>query len=108
MGEENLYRDPEISLVALADRMGIPPKHLSQIINEHLGQNFKNFINRYRVEEAKVKILDPREKDFVLLKIAYDVGFNSKSVFNAAFRKHTGMSPSDYRKRYSRNGKQQG
>jgi AraC-like DNA-binding protein len=104
MTEHHLYRDPEISLAALAEQMGIPPKHLSQIINERLGQNFKNFINRYRVEEAKIKILDPREKDFVLLKIAYDVGFNSKSVFNAAFKKHAGMSPTEYRRKYGREG----
>ncbi|MCK4763315.1 MAG: AraC family transcriptional regulator [Candidatus Aminicenantes bacterium] len=78
--------------------LGISEKHLSQILNEKLHQNFNKFINKYRVEEAKRKILDPKEKDFVLLKIAFDVGFNSKSAFNAAFKKFARMNPSQYRR----------
>jgi ligand-binding sensor domain-containing protein/AraC-like DNA-binding protein len=101
MREEQPYTDPELSLAGLATQLSIPPKQLSQIINEELEQNFKNFLNQYRVEEAQKKLLDPKEKDFVILKIAYEVGFNSKSVFNAAFKNFTGMSPSEYRKKFS-------
>lgn len=100
MEQEKLYIDEEITLEKLAERLTISKKHLSQIINEQLNQNFKNFINKYRVEEAKEKLLDPKEIDFVLLKIAFDVGFNSKSVFNSAFKKFTKMSPSEYREKY--------
>ena len=101
MAQEKPYRDPNITLAKLAARLSIPTKQMSQIINEEREQNFKNFLNQYRVEEACKKLLDPKEKDFVLLKIAYEVGFNSKSVFNAAFKKFTGMSPSEYRKKFS-------
>jgi len=100
MDADKPYLNEEISLDSLAEKMQIPKKHLSQVINEQLNQNFKNFINRYRVEAAKIKLLDPKEKDFVLLKIAFDVGFNSKSVFNAAFKKFARMSPSEYRRKY--------
>lgn len=101
MRQEKPYTDPELTLAKLANQLSMPPKQLSQIINEELDQNFKNFLNQYRVEEAQKKLLDPKEKDFVVLKIAYEVGFNSKSVFNAAFKSFTGMSPSEYRKKFS-------
>lgn len=101
MDKEKPYLDPNITLAKLAARLSIPTKQMSQIINEEREQNFKNFLNQYRVEEACKKLLDPKEKDFVLLKIAHEVGFNSKSVFNAAFKKFTGMSPSEYRKKFS-------
>jgi ligand-binding sensor domain-containing protein/AraC-like DNA-binding protein len=98
MEEEKPYRDPEITVEKLSKLLAVSEKHLSQILNENLQLNFNNFINKYRVEEAQRKIVDPKEKDFVILKIAYDVGFNSKSAFNAAFKKFTLMSPSEYRK----------
>lgn len=98
MEKEKPYRDPEITVEKLSNMLDISEKHLSQILNERLQLNFNNFVNKYRVEEAQKKILDPKEKDFVILKIAYDVGFNSKSAFNAAFKKFTQMSPSEFRK----------
>ncbi len=99
MKEEKPYLDPNISAAALAEALDIPLKHLSQVINQQLNRNFKHFVNEYRIQEAKIRLLDPREQDFVLLKIALDVGFNSKSAFNAAFKKFTGTSPSQYRKK---------
>jgi ligand-binding sensor domain-containing protein/AraC-like DNA-binding protein len=99
MVEDKPYLDPNVTAVDLAEALDISSKHLSQIINQQFNKNFKNFINEYRVEEAKKRLLDPKEQHFVLLKIAMDVGFNSKSVFNAAFKKFTNMSPSEYRKK---------
>ncbi len=99
--EEKPFLDPDLSAVKLAESLGISKKHLSQVINQQFHLNFKNFINKYRVEEAKKKLLDPREQQFVIFKIALDVGFNSKSVFNEAFKKFTGMSPSEYRKKHT-------
>lgn len=100
--KDKLFLDPNIKIRDISSRMGIPRKVLSQVINELLEENFKNFINRYRIEEAKKKLTDPDEKDFILLKIIYDTGFNSKSVFNASFKRITGMSPSEYRKKHIR------
>jgi ligand-binding sensor domain-containing protein/AraC-like DNA-binding protein len=105
MEEEKPFLDPELSLQKLAERIGITREDLSHVINEQLGRNFKNFINEYRIEEAKRKLVDPQENQFVLLKIAFDVGFNSKSAFNASFKKSTGLSPSEYRKKYQETGK---
>jgi AraC-like DNA-binding protein len=100
MNEEKPYLDAGLSLQKLAQRLGITKEDLSQVINEQLNKNFKNFLNEYRIQEAKEKLLDPKENQFVLLKIAYDVGFNSKSVFNASFKKFTGMTPTQFKKQH--------
>ncbi|MES9930149.1 MAG: helix-turn-helix domain-containing protein, partial [Candidatus Thiodiazotropha sp. 6PDIVS] len=73
------------------------PNYLSQVINEQSGYNFFDFINRYRVDEAKRCLTTPSGQSNVL-SIALDSGFNSKSAFYTAFKRHTGQTPSQYRK----------
>ncbi|PVM93206.1 hypothetical protein DDF62_01235 [Caulobacter radicis] len=89
-----LYRDPLLSLSGLAGRIGVTPNHLSQVLNEHLGQSFFDYVNRWRVEEAVTRI---GASDEPILAIAYEVGFNSRSTFNAAVKKHAGRPPSAFR-----------
>ncbi len=90
------YMNPDLNLKKLSLELNIQYNHLSQIINEKLKQNSNDFINRYRIEEAKKKLLDDKKSS--VLDVAYDCGFYSKSVFNTAFKKFTGMTPSQYRK----------
>jgi AraC-like DNA-binding protein len=97
METERPYTDGELNLQKLAARLSIPAQHLSQIVNERLKQSFTDFINAYRVEEAKRKLLDPGLSHYSVLAIAEDVGFNSKSSFNAVFKKHAGMTPTEFR-----------
>lgn len=97
MKEKKPFTDGDLSLQKLAGGLSISPNHLSQVINERLGQTFSDFINSYRVEEAKRRLLDPAFKHLSLLGIAVDVGFNSKSSFNSVFKKHTNMTPSEFR-----------
>lgn len=104
MEAEKPYTDGDLTLAKLAARLSLSPHHLSQIINERLGQNFFDFINTYRVEEAKRKLFDPATKHYSLLAIAEEVGFNSKSAFNTAFKKQTSMTPSEFRKASNGNG----
>ena len=94
MRSGDLHRDPLLSLSALAGRIGVSPNHLSQTLNEHLGQSFFDYVNRWRVEEAISRI---QASDEAILAIAYDVGFNSRSTFNAAVSKHSGRPPSAFR-----------
>jgi len=98
METEKPYTDHDLSLPKLAASLSLPTHHLSQIINERLNQNFFDFINSYRIEEAKRKLLDPASKHYSLLVIAEEVGFNSKSAFNTAFKKQTNLTPSEFRK----------
>jgi AraC-like DNA-binding protein len=98
MERDKPYLDGDLTLSKLAAKLSLPTHHLSQIINERLNQNFFDLINAHRVEEAKRKLVDPARRHYSLLAIAEEVGFNSKSAFNAAFKKQTQMTPSDFRK----------
>ena len=97
MKQEQPFTDGDLTIQKLAEKLAIPAHHLSQTINERLGQTFSDFINSYRIEEAKRKLLDPALKHLSVLGIAEEVGFNSKSSFNAVFKKHTNMTPSEFR-----------
>ena len=98
MEHEKVFTDDELTLQKVAEKLSIPAHHLSQTINERLGQTFSDFINSYRVEEAKKRLLDPAKSHYSLLAIAEEAGFNSKSSFNAVFKKHVNMTPSEFRK----------
>ena len=98
MEKERPYTDGDLTLQKLAKTLAISPHHLSQMINEQLNQNFFDFINYHRIEEAKRMLGDPAKKHCSILAISEEVGFNSKSAFNAAFKKHTHMTPSEFRK----------
>src|SRR5690554_124199 len=91
------YLDSDLTLPKLAEDLDVSTHHLSQVINEMHGKNFFNFINKYRVAEVKRKIEDPKYKNYSLLGIAYESGFNSKSAFNRVFKNLTGKTPSQYR-----------
>jgi AraC-like DNA-binding protein len=101
---EKPYLSPELNIIELSDQVKIPVNHLSQVINEKLNVHFLDFINGYRIKEAKEKLADPKLSHFTVLAIAYDIGFNAKSTFYAVFKKHTGMTPSEYRKKMASSG----
>ncbi len=98
MDEEKPYLDEELSLKGLAEKLSVAPRHLSQMVNERLNRNFSDFINGYRVEEAKKYLSDPRSEHSVL-EVCFEVGFNSRTSFYRAFKKVTGMSPTEYKKK---------
>ncbi|MCP5106665.1 MAG: helix-turn-helix domain-containing protein [bacterium] len=98
MDIEKLYRDETISLQSLSEKLSITPHQLSQLLNDNLNKNFSDFINTYRVEEVKKILEDPKRSNQKLLAIAFDVGFKTKTAFNSAFKKHTNMTPSEYKK----------
>lgn len=98
MKTEKLFTQSDLKLQDLAKRLSISPHHLSQILNERLQQNFYDFINQYRIEEAKSCLTDPEKKHRTILEIAFDVGFNNKASFNSAFKKYVGQTPSQFKK----------
>lgn len=91
------YLNSDLTLSLLSDATDIPSKHLSQIINEQSGQNFNDFINSYRIDESTRLMKNSPHLNVYQTMLA--AGFNSKSVFNTAFKKHTGLTPSQYKKR---------
>lgn len=97
--EAKPYRDGDLTLARLAERLNVSPHHLSQVINERLGMSFFDFVNGHRVEEAKRMLVDPGMQHLNIAGIGLEAGFNSVSAFNAAFKKYAGMTPSQFRKR---------
>lgn len=87
------FLDPTLSLRSLADILDTSPNHLSQLLNEGFEQNFAGFVNGYRLDEFKLKVATPSFQHMTLLALAYESGFNSKTVFNTFFKKKTGMTP---------------
>ncbi|MDB5268472.1 MAG: hypothetical protein JWP58_1512 [Hymenobacter sp.] len=95
MAEDQPWLEPELSLAELAHRLRTNTSLLSHVINTGCGQNFNDFVNRYRVAEAERKLQDPRLAHYSLVGIALESGFNSKSTFNRVFKKLTGRTPGE-------------
>ncbi|MCB1177898.1 MAG: AraC family transcriptional regulator, partial [Leptospiraceae bacterium] len=92
-----IYKNDEIRLSDLADELLINQNQLSRILNETYKKNFNEFINNFRINEAKVLLI--KQKDKTILSIAFEVGFNTKATFNSWFIKFTGMTPTEFRKK---------
>ncbi|MGN7810228.1 helix-turn-helix domain-containing protein [Flavobacterium sp. 22076] len=94
MNEKSLYKNPNLNLQDLSREINISSHQLSQFLNNNLGKNFTSFVNEFRINEA-CRIITSNDK-LTLESVGYDVGFNSKSTFFAAFKKHTGTTPLNY------------
>jgi len=95
---EKPYLNSELNLVKLAEQMNLTTHQLSYLINNAMGENFFNFINRYRVRKAKELLKNSDYDHLNVLVIAYESGFNSKTSFNNTFKKMTNYTPTEYRK----------
>ena len=93
MSEDKSYLNPDISLRLLAEELSIHPNQLSWLLNDGFGKNFNEFINHYRIEAFKNLAKEPENANLTIMAIAYDCGFNSKTVFNTYFKKETGTTP---------------
>lgn len=96
MERDKLFLNSTLSLTNLSEKLNMPPHHITQTLNEYANMNFYEFVNDFRVQEFKDKIISGEAENFSLLGIAFDCGFNSKSSFNRIFKKFTGQSPSAY------------
>lgn len=107
MMDQKPYLDPELTINELAALVKCNRHHLSQVLNESLQQSFYDYVNHFRVEEAKQLLIDPSKVSHKIAAVAYEAGFNSLSTFNDVFRKMTGQTPSQYRKQSREESKQQ-
>ncbi|SHM44292.1 transcriptional regulator, AraC family [Cyclobacterium lianum] len=98
MAAESPFLDPSLSLRSLAGQLEMHPNQLSWLLNEKQGKNFNAYINAFRVEHFKKLLADPQNAYISLIGLAYESGFNSKTVFNTVFRKETGMTPREFQK----------
>ena len=98
MEKNKPYLNQSLSLLDLANQLALPHRELSQVINESFNQNFYDFINSYRIDDFERILDNGSNSKKTILEIAYEVGFNSKSAFNRAFKKQTGITPKEYKK----------
>jgi AraC-like DNA-binding protein len=98
MVQEKPYLDPSITIFTLSEKTSIPQRSLSDVINNSLNQNFYDFINSYRVKESQRLLLENKKESKTILEILYQSGFGTKSSFNQAFKKHTGKTPTQFKK----------
>ncbi len=96
---EKSWLDPTLNLSDLAETMDISSNQLSQVLNEHIGKNFYDYVNSYRLNHFLLLSKDPKNKKFTILSLAYDCGFNSKTTFNTFFKKTLNATPTEYFKR---------
>jgi AraC-like DNA-binding protein len=94
--QERMYLNNKLTIEDVAKKLNTNRTYLSQIINEKTNTNFNNFINKYRIQEAQICLLNDEIKSYNIEGIAQSVGFSSKSTFNGAFKKYTGLTPSEY------------
>ena len=95
METNELFLQSDLKLPDLAERLDISLHSVSQVINERLGMSFPDYLNALRIQTAVIQLREHPEKK--IIHIALDCGFNNKVSFLNAFKKHTGMSPSEYR-----------
>jgi AraC-like DNA-binding protein len=96
MTVEKLYVDPELTLPKLAAHLGLPPKTVSAVLNQHLKVGFNTYVNSFRVEEVKERLSDARNHSSTILSVALDSGFNSLATFQRVFKSLTGMTPKQF------------
>lgn len=98
MTTQKLYLDSDLNLLRLAETMHLSTHDLSALINNGFGVNFYQYVNAYRIEESKKLLKNSKYDHLSMVGIAFEAGFNSKTVFNTTFKAATGLSPTDYRK----------
>jgi len=98
METDHPYLNSSLTIKELSNELTLPMRRLSVIINGAFEQNFSEFINSYRIEAAKKRLSNPHDPNETILEVLYDVGFQSKSAFNTAFKKMTGKTPTAYKK----------
>ena len=95
------FLDPYLSLDSLSKELEMSTSNLSKIMNSFAGSNFSDYINKYRIEQAKKLLYDSDFSRYTIVAIGLECGFNSKSTFYAAFKKFTNKTPNAFR---SKNG----
>lgn len=102
MENDKLYLNNKLSIQGVSEKLNIPRQYISEILNVHMDTSFVDFINGYRIEEFVKRLEKDQYGQFTLYAIATDVGFNSKSTFNATFKKIKGLTPNNYKKKLNK------
>lgn len=94
--KEKPFLNPDLNINHLSTKLGVPGKHISQVINQKFQKNFHDYVNHYRIQEAQNLLMNSTFKN--VLEVAFSSGFNSKSAFNSQFKKHTNLTPTQFKR----------
>lgn len=97
MINENLFRNPELSLTGLSTSISVSERTISEVLNGNLNKNFYQFVNEYRVKDVQEKLKDHKNSHLKILSLAFDAGFNSKATFNRLFKAYSGLTPKEFK-----------
>ncbi|TGK39205.1 AraC family transcriptional regulator [Leptospira gomenensis] len=100
MNSEKVFLEENLTLAKLASKLQVKPHQLSEFLNNHLRKSFFHYVNKLRIEEARLRLLEAEETS--VIKTAFESGFNSLSVFNTSFKREFGMTPSQYKKKFGK------
>lgn len=103
MKEEKLFLNPSLKLSDVVQQLNIPQKTISYVLNQHLHQSFNEYVNMYRVEAFKSRLLEEEDGNLTITGIAFECGFNSQATFQRVFKAITKQSPSEFRKAHEKN-----
>ena len=98
MKVDKLYLDASLQLKDVVKQTSIPQKTISAVLNQHLNSSFNEYVNNFRIEEFKKKLLSDNLENFTITAIAFECGFNSQATFQRVFKANTNQSPSQFRK----------
>lgn len=96
MEKDKLYLNPVLTVAMVADHTGVPTKNISAILNRHLKKSFNEFVNEYRVNAIRQRLLNGETRELTIAGLAYEEGFNSLPTFQRAFKSVTGQTPSEF------------
>jgi AraC-like DNA-binding protein len=96
MATDKLYLNPTLTVAQLAGHTGLPQKTISAVLNQHMHKSFNEFVNGYRIDDIKERLLKPESRDLTIAGLAYECGFNSQPTFQRAFKSITGLSPKEF------------
>ncbi|MGN6638961.1 MAG: helix-turn-helix domain-containing protein [Mucilaginibacter sp.] len=98
METDKIYLNSSLKMDMLADKLSLTERSISNLLNHHIGKSFNDFVNEYRIDEAKRKLVDPSCRQFTIAAIGLDCGFNSLATFQRCFKQFTGLTPGQYQK----------
>ena len=96
MEAEKIYLNPLLKLEQVAELLGVTDRAVSNLLNQHIGKNFNDFINGYRIQAAQKMLADPTFRQYTIAAIAFESGFNSLATFQRCFKQFAGITPSQY------------
>jgi AraC-like DNA-binding protein len=103
MSQDLIFLNPTLSLNEVVKHTGIPQKNVSAVLNQHLGKSFNEFVNEYRINEVKKRLLETGNEHLTITGIAFECGFNSQATFQRTFKQFTNQSPREFQLAYQKN-----